>query len=580
MNTAIPLTALPAQKGIFRHIRKDALAGIITGMMAVPSTIGICLLSEYPIQAGLVTVVAACIISFITFLFRPGNFNGVPGVAAGLAPLLALGIHSFGMENMPFLIFLTAFFQALVWRFNWQRYVQKVIPAYLVEGLLAGIGLKVIAKFLPFTFATKTASNVWLSNDRLIILGASFITLVVFLYLYRKYKSRSPAIPYLTAIGLGVFLALYVPAPMLHVPPFTMKIGLPLPHFHKFTPLLGLEMIGYALMLASVDVIEQVMSNAAIEKLDPANRKTNSRNSLFAIWLSNMVSSFFGGMTNLDGLQMSSTNIIAGAVSKLSNLFTAATITFFLFNYKLLEYLPEFLLGGLMIFVGWKMVIGLFHVAEKGRYPLMLAMICAILVYFYGMFEGLLIVVAVHAFIFSVIEKYKNTSTQEIVSQFIKLFSDSPDHPHQTETMNVSVSKQTGGLSYQSIRRSPVDKKSLENFIKDWGISLSEHSVPRVIGHYDAQAMLWGTFANKLSSGHEEIRHYFEHLLTLSHLKVSFDSCDFRQYGDIYIQSGSYTFSFEKKGKVQNVPARYSFVCKKERTGWYILEHHSSEFPN
>ena len=27
------------------------------------------------------------------------------------------------------------------------------------------------------------------------------------------------------------------------------------------------------------------------------------------------------------------------------------------------------------------------------------------------------------------------------------------------------------------------------------------------------------------------------------------------------------------------VPARYSFVCKKEKTGWYILEHHSSEFP-
>jgi len=444
---------------------------------------------------------------------------------------------------------------------------------------LAGIGLKVIAKFLPFTYATQAESAIWFSNDRLIILAASFATLLVFMYLYRKYKSTSPAVPYLTAIGLGIFLALYVPAPMLHVPPFTMRIGLPLPHFHNFTPLLGLEMLGYALMLASVDVIEQVMSNAAIENLDPEKRKTNSRNSLLAIWLSNVVSTFFGGMTNLDGLQMSSTNILAGAVTKLSNLFTAATIAFILFNYKLLEYLPEFLLGGLMVFVGWKMVIGLFHVAEKGRYAFMLAMICTILVYFYGMFEGLLIVVAVHAFIFFVIEKYKNTPTMQIVGEFLKLFSDSV-HPHQTETMNVSVSKHSGGLTYRSIRRSPVDKKSLEDFIKDWGFSLTEHSVHRVIGHYDAQAMLWGTFANKLSSGHEEIRHYFEHLLTLPHLKVTFDSCDFRQYGDIYIQSGSYTFFYEKKGKVQSIPARYSFVCKKERTGWYILEHHSSEFPN
>lgn len=55
-------------------------------------------------------------------------------------------------------------------------------------------------------------------------------------------------------------------------------------------------------MLAIVDVIEQVMSNAAIEKIDPLKRKTNSNNSLLAIWIANMGSSFFHGMTNLDGL--------------------------------------------------------------------------------------------------------------------------------------------------------------------------------------------------------------------------------------------------------------------------------------
>jgi hypothetical protein len=32
------------------------------------------------------------------------------------------------------------------------------------------------------------------------------------------------------------------------------------------------EIIGYALMLSLIDVIEQVMSNSAIEKLDPLGR--------------------------------------------------------------------------------------------------------------------------------------------------------------------------------------------------------------------------------------------------------------------------------------------------------------------
>ena len=68
------------------NLRRDALAGSITGLIAVPLTVGICLMSEYPIETGLVTVLFACVIGFITFLFRPGNYVGVPGVAAGLAP--------------------------------------------------------------------------------------------------------------------------------------------------------------------------------------------------------------------------------------------------------------------------------------------------------------------------------------------------------------------------------------------------------------------------------------------------------------------------------------------------------------
>jgi|GEM_PF-3481079 MFS superfamily sulfate permease-like transporter len=59
------------------NIRKDALAGTITGMVAVPLTIGICLMSEYPIQTGLITVIFACVVGFVGFLFYPGNYVGL-----------------------------------------------------------------------------------------------------------------------------------------------------------------------------------------------------------------------------------------------------------------------------------------------------------------------------------------------------------------------------------------------------------------------------------------------------------------------------------------------------------------------
>jgi len=81
------------------------------------------------------------------------------------------------------------------------------------------------------------------------------------------------------------------------------------------------EMVLYALMLMLIDVIEQVMSNAAIEQIDPLGRKSNSNNSLLVMWVGNMASSFFGGMTNLDGLAKSQTNRMAGALTKMSVLF-------------------------------------------------------------------------------------------------------------------------------------------------------------------------------------------------------------------------------------------------------------------
>jgi len=128
-------------------------------------------------------------------------------------------------------------------------------------------------------------------------------------------------------------------------------------------------MVGYAAMLALIDVIEQVMSNAAIEKIDPLGRKSNSNNSLLVMWLGNMAASFLGGMTNLDGLAKSSTNQTAGAVTKMSVLFVGAVVGVVLAFPQWLTVLPEFSLAVLMSFTGWKKIAGPDPVAEHGHTP-------------------------------------------------------------------------------------------------------------------------------------------------------------------------------------------------------------------
>lgn len=563
----------------WQTLKRDAPAGVITGLMAIPLNIGIAILSDYPIQIAIFTVVVACVISFCAYLFRVGNHIGVPGVAAGLAPVLALGVHRYGPENMPWIIFLVAVSQMIVWRYKLEAYILKVVPPYLIEGLLAGVGLKIAMKFLPYTYEVVGKSDVFWSEERIRVVGWSIAAGLLFMYLYKKFKDRSPGVAYIVVIGGSVWLATQASFPMLHFD--TVDIGLqsPFPDFGGIPATMHVEMVFFALMLSAVDIIEQVMSNAAIEKIDPLGRKTSSNNSLLAIWLANLAACTFRGMTNLDGLAKSSTNRMAGAVTKMSALFVAGVLTVTLAYPEALHHLPKFSLAVLMIFTGWKMIAGMYHTAHHGKYGFGLAMFCGILVFRLGIFEGLLIALAIHSFITYVVYRAEKLPTLAIFKKLFALFQDASGHPHKTETMDVEEDAVSGGMVYRSVVRSATDKKDLDAFIRDWANGVNTRNLLTVVGTYDVGGLLWGTFAKDLRSGHFDIKRYFAHLFELEGLSVRFDSGETRQYRDIFIRSGSYTFSYRKKGALVQVPARYSFVCKRERTGWYIVEHHSSEFP-
>jgi len=390
--TSVESAAFQAQ-----YAGRDIAAGLITGVMAIPLSVGIAMMSDYPIKVGLATVAFACLIGWINAWIRPGNFIGCPGIAAGLAPVLAMGVASFGMENMAFVIFLTAVMQAVIWRFNWQRYILLAVPAYLVEGLLAGIGLKIALKFFNFTYelpAELVAADTFFNEARIQMLFISLAGLGLFVYLFTKFRYIQPAVPYFVIIVAGVLLAQFIHVPMLHVEDVPLSLALPIPHFDN--PLTWLYVVGFAAMLAIIDVIEQVMSNAAIQKIDPLKRTCNSNNSLLAIWIANIGASFFGGMTNLDGLAKSTTNRLAGAYTKFSVLIIGCVVTFFVINPQYLELLPKFAVAIVMMFTGWKMIAGLKHVTHHGPYAMVLAILTGALVYKIGIFEGLLVAMAVH----------------------------------------------------------------------------------------------------------------------------------------------------------------------------------------
>jgi MFS superfamily sulfate permease-like transporter len=243
-----------------------------------------------------------------------------------------------------------------------------------------------------------------------------------FVYLFSKFKDTKPAVPYFLLIAASVVVAQFMPVPMLHVDDVELKLALPIPHVEN--AMMWVYMIGFCFMLATIDVIEQVMSNAAIEKIDPLGRKCNTNNSLFAIWIANMGSSFFGGMTNLDGLAKSTTNKLAGAYTKFSNLIVGVVIAFFVMNTHYLEFLPKFSLAAIMIFSGWKMIMGLWHVAHYGQYALILATVTGLLVFKIGIFEGMIVALTVHGLInYIVFKQAGKIPGKLIIKKYFEKFS-------------------------------------------------------------------------------------------------------------------------------------------------------------
>src|SRR5688572_28682925 len=108
--------------------------------------------------------------------------------------MLAVAIQTYVMENMPWLVLLPASLQAVVWRYDLAKYILKAVPHFLIEGVLAGVGLKIAMKFLPYTYETVSHSDVFWTGERGLVMLSSAVGLFLFVYLYNRFKETSPGV--------------------------------------------------------------------------------------------------------------------------------------------------------------------------------------------------------------------------------------------------------------------------------------------------------------------------------------------------------------------------------------------------
>ena len=114
-----------------------------------------------------------------------------------------------------------------------------------------------------------------------------------------------------------------------------------------------------------------------------------------------------------------------------------------------------------------------------------------------------------------------------------------------------------------------------------WATALGTDDPDKVLPFYSEDAVLWGTLSPTVRANRAALNDYFVGAFkVLPGLKVSFGDQVIRVYGGTAVNTGYYTFSYNKDGETKSLPARYSFTYVKSGDRWLIVDHHSSAMPS
>ena len=115
---------------------------------------------------------------------------------------------------------------------------------------------------------------------------------------------------------------------------------------------------------------------------------------------------------------------------------------------------------------------------------------------------------------------------------------------------------------------------------QSWADAFNSCDAAKAGALYSADAVLWGTVSPVIISTPAGIRQYFERVCSSDPKpKVVLGERTVRVYGDTAVNSGGYAFTVYPAGQPIQVPARFSFVYRKQAGRWLIVDHHSSLKP-
>jgi MFS superfamily sulfate permease-like transporter len=369
--------------GLKAHWRKDLKAGFLVFLIALPLCLGVAVASGFPPMAGILSaVIGGLLVSRIN-----GSFVTITGPAAGLIVVIYSSVESLGQGDMMsgYRYTLAAIVAAGILQIRLGIYkagrLAAFFPASVVHGMLAAIGIIIMAKQIPVMVGVQTIGGGSLLSSitqlphalTYFIPRVACIALVGMAILIRWPLVNQPflkkipaAIPViLSGMVLGQLFDLthFRPAPNLILPKdlilgpaFLVSIPDSLFasfYFPDFSKVFTLDFWQSVVSICLVGSLESLLSVVAVDMLDPRQRYSDLNCDLKAVGIGNVVAGLVGGMPMIAEIVRSSANIENDAQTGWSNFFHGAFLLLFVVAFPhIIDTIPLASLAVLLVYTG------------------------------------------------------------------------------------------------------------------------------------------------------------------------------------------------------------------------------------
>ncbi|MFZ3554329.1 SulP family inorganic anion transporter [Streptomyces sp. BH055] len=402
MTDTTPHTPTPKSAPKFPHLKADFTASLVVFLVALPLCVGVAVASGVPAELGLITGIVGGI---VTGLMR-GSSLQVSGPAAGLTVLVYEAVREFGLPVLGVIVLATGLLQVLMGALKVGRYF-RAISVSVVEGMLAGIGLVLIAgqmysvldakapesglgkiAGLPEAFIDALGSTSALAS---LALGAGTVAVLVF-WKHMPRKARVVPGP-LAAVGLAMLAAFVFDAPVTMVEVNGLLGSIQPPPLDAFGELAAVGVLGTIVAFTLIASAESLFSAAAVDRMHDGPR-TQYDKELLAQGAGNAVCGVLGALPMTAVIVRSSANVQAGAKTKASRVMHGVWLLLFAALLPaLLAYIPIPALAGVLVHAGAKLVPvrSLVQLWRDHRGEALILVVTAVSIVAVSMFEGVLI---------------------------------------------------------------------------------------------------------------------------------------------------------------------------------------------